>query len=470
MKSNPLKTVSVLLCFCSVSVLAVAQNISVKVNFNNAPDSASTRFTDLKYNKESVFSLDIDDQPVNVMSILAYFQGGVAPEDGISYPGKYFTDGCGVKRPFAAGIAMTAHSNYNDNDLTTASHLLSVDQLKKLVKAGFGLQNHGFYHEKDGYYITNKFNEAKNIAEGTNFIFEKTGFLPRIWTTPSNHTGYNTYVEEQGYLAATSQGVTDGYTSQPVNMWTDHLADLSQFSPSFNVFLRDFNDDWNNTAKTDELKLRVTGLKNKSSATAHKVYRIGTHSYNANNWNGFKSFIDHIESVSNNTIWVASLQEVLEFLEVKRNVIKTESLSQNVLTINLDLSNVSASNYFRDMTLKVDGGKVSSVEVTGADSFSFNADGLINIYKKNANVSPVPKANKLIVNAGTDVITTLPVDTVLFKGTVTGTDSIASYQWTKVSGGAATITSPSSASTTITGLVQGSYVFRLTVTDNGGAT
>ncbi len=51
-----------------------------------------------------------------------------------------------------------------------------------------------------------------------------------------------------------------------------------------------------------------------------------------------------------------------------------------------------------------------------------------------------------------------------------GTDpggAITAYSWTKVSGGAATITSPSAASTTVTGLAQGSYVFRLTVTDNG---
>ena len=48
--------------------------------------------------------------------------------------------------------------------------------------------------------------------------------------------------------------------------------------------------------------------------------------------------------------------------------------------------------------------------------------------------------------------------------------SITSYTWTKVSGGNATINSPSSASTTVTGLQQGTYVFRLTVGDNSGGT
>jgi hypothetical protein len=57
------------------------------------------------------------------------------------------------------------------------------------------------------------------------------------------------------------------------------------------------------------------------------------------------------------------------------------------------------------------------------------------------------------------------------SGSGTDTDgTISSYSWTKISGGTATITSPTSASTTITGLVAGTYVFQLQVTDNNGAT
>jgi hypothetical protein len=74
-------------------------------------------------------------------------------------------------------------------------------------------------------------------------------------------------------------------------------------------------------------------------------------------------------------------------------------------------------------------------------------------------------------NAGTDQSINLPANSVTLTGSGTDADgTIASYAWSKLSGGAATITSPSSASTTVTGLAQGSYTFRLTVTDNGGAT
>jgi chitodextrinase len=74
-------------------------------------------------------------------------------------------------------------------------------------------------------------------------------------------------------------------------------------------------------------------------------------------------------------------------------------------------------------------------------------------------------------NAGADQTITLPTSSVTLTGSGTDSDgTIDSYAWTKISGGAATITSPSSATTTVTGLVQGTYSFWLTVTDNAGST
>ena len=80
-----------------------------------------------------------------------------------------------------------------------------------------------------------------------------------------------------------------------------------------------------------------------------------------------------------------------------------------------------------------------------------------------ANVSP-------IANAGGNKSITLPANSVVLNGSGTDSDgSIAGYSWTKVSGGAATLTNANTASLTASGLTAGTYVFRLTVTDNQGA-
>lgn len=88
-----------------------------------------------------------------------------------------------------------------------------------------------------------------------------------------------------------------------------------------------------------------------------------------------------------------------------------------------------------------------------------------------AETNAAPANQAPTANGGTDQSITLPANSVTLNGSGTDSDgTIAAYAWSKVSGGAATITTPAAASTTVTGLVEGVYVFRLTVTDNGGLT
>jgi Bacterial Ig-like domain len=77
------------------------------------------------------------------------------------------------------------------------------------------------------------------------------------------------------------------------------------------------------------------------------------------------------------------------------------------------------------------------------------------------------------VDAGADSTVNYPTrSSVSLIGTATDSDgSIASTLWTLYYGqGSPTITSPTSLTTTVTGLTYGYYVFKLTATDNQGAT
>ncbi len=89
--------------------------------------------------------------------------------------------------------------------------------------------------------------------------------------------------------------------------------------------------------------------------------------------------------------------------------------------------------------------------------------------RKKSDLTPTNQAP--VANAGADQAITLPTNQVSLTGTGTDADgTISSYAWIKVSGPAGeTITTASSANTSVTGLVAGVYVFRLTVTDNNGA-
>jgi hypothetical protein len=76
-----------------------------------------------------------------------------------------------------------------------------------------------------------------------------------------------------------------------------------------------------------------------------------------------------------------------------------------------------------------------------------------------------------VANAGRDTTLTIPADTAVLNGSASSdlTGTIATYQWTELSGPAnANILSSSAVVSAVSNLVIGDYVFGLTVTDNHG--
>lgn len=126
----------------------------------------------------------------------------------------------------------------------------------------------------------------------------------------------------------------------------------------------------------------------------------------------------------------------------------------------------SPSSASTTITGLVAGVYVFRLTVTDDDGATGTDDIQVTVDEEPGNESPVAEA-------GNGQTISLPIDFVTVDGTASSDPdgTISSYLWTKVSGPATyTITSPTTAITTITGLVAGTYIFRLTVTDNDSAT
>jgi hypothetical protein len=77
-----------------------------------------------------------------------------------------------------------------------------------------------------------------------------------------------------------------------------------------------------------------------------------------------------------------------------------------------------------------------------------------------------------VARAGTDITMTLPTNSTTLNGSASSDPdgTIISYAWVRVSGPTTyTVATPNTATTSLTNLVAGTYVFRLTVIDNSGA-
>ncbi|GIL23255.1 MAG: hypothetical protein BroJett042_17680 [Bacteroidota bacterium] len=122
-----------------------------------------------------------------------------------------------------------------------------------------------------------------------------------------------------------------------------------------------------------------------------------------------------------------------------------------ITTATLDVSNLIAGTYIF---------KITVTDNEGATAF----DNVTVVVQSATNQTP-------IANAGADQSITLPTNSTNFVGSGLDSDgSIVSYQWTQISGGAITLTNANTSSLTVSGAVAGTYIFRLTVTDDDGAT
>ncbi len=108
---------------------------------------------------------------------------------------------------------------------------------------------------------------------------------------------------------------------------------------------------------------------------------------------------------------------------------------------------------------------VHSIRLTVSDDKgATGTDEVVVTVNPPANTAPT-------VNAGADKSITLPENSSSFTATASDADgTITTYLWEQLSGPAATLRNTSTATLSLSNLLEGSYTFKVTVTDNGDAT
>ncbi|SMG41916.1 gliding motility-associated C-terminal domain-containing protein [Marivirga sericea] len=130
------------------------------------------------------------------------------------------------------------------------------------------------------------------------------------------------------------------------------------------------------------------------------------------------------------------------------NTAASSDLNVNEITIN----NLIQGSYVYTLTVTDDDGDSDSDQVT-------------------INVLPIPPNDPPVANAGDNEIITLPQNTFNLQGSATDSDgTIDSYLWEQQNGpNVASLMTPLTQDTDVTGLIDGIYTFSLTVTDNDGS-
>lgn len=358
--------------------------IIIQVVFNAAPTKVSAEFTTLKFNKEAVFNMEWDDNSKDCLDGLAIFKGGKA-SNGISYPGKSYTDGCGNKISYRAALAINGYNSTRQMEIGVNNpSAINYNQMKTLIKEGWDIENHSLKHES----VANVELAKADLAEMNKLLFDRIGYTMNTLVVPSNFNHYMEAASDLGFIAGTTQAdqERDGIKMFPTNAWIP-TVNLNTLPSGFVGLNRTFNDNWSNI---EDVKGKVVKMMN----SPFNLFRMGSH--NVKDIAGFADFVDHIEVLSKDKLWVTTMREMLEYRIVKEKTQKSEKLNGNTLTITLDQKDIADMIRWRDLSLKiVSDASISTVKITGADKSSYNLNtGLVNVFKEHTKF----KSSKLMSN------------------------------------------------------------------------
>jgi hypothetical protein len=367
---------------------AAGADITLTVTFTGTPTNPTTTFADLKYNKSIGFIPVKDDGDVGDFNVVfPYVVGGTAG-DGSSYPGLTYTDGAGKPVKWHYTFAWCANNTHDGSN----NAMTSWAQARTMFASGaIDFTNHSLTHAA---YFSRYYDLKQNEIN----LFNQLGIKTRTFTVPTDYEGFVETAFSLNYLLTASQGYgPGGYASDDNNgpvtynvLWTEKVK--SNEPRRLITTRRWWGDYWTATELSNATKW-VDAAFNASTGTSADtkfVYQGFSHGLNypfsnPSQFVNYKAFLQYINNHSKNgdRAWIPGLQEFAEYLEVKKGVIKSQSVLGNVMTITLDYSKLSQDLMWRDVSLLVGGGRINSVSVSGADDFSYNpATGLINIYKK----------------------------------------------------------------------------------------
>lgn len=364
------------LCLSMGQLLGQRVIINFNTNLKNAPSLTAAA---LKYDKDFAYSFTFDDATEDPFTCaLPIFKGGTVKANNTTYPGMFYTDGCGNQLPFKGGLAWNS-ANRSNLDIHTGNvkGQMTWAQLNEMIDNNWGVYNHSYSHlaVSEQYLSPADYNTQITLNEDATERNTKTAFRPSLFIVPSGDVNYYQYAFAQGYKAVFNQS---GYDQGILGVNVDADVDFSK--PIFRGNL----DETLFNGMLDNIFV-------KANPQNHLWYNEFCH--HIDNFSGsglnFYSFLNYMQTIEqkygakgSDRIWMAPLQEVAEYLTLKKTIKFTMQVSGNKLILDFDLSQVPSWLKRRAITFKFDGAyNIQSIDLPNGGKATFNNGGkrIINI-------------------------------------------------------------------------------------------
>lgn len=471
----------------TVTVNVISQvpegHLLITVNFSQAPDSLTFNKAKLRYDKDFAYSLSLDDGLIDAYTCaFRLMNGGYNPQTLETYPGLFYTDGCGNSVPFAGSLMWySVNSSFNDIHVNTPSYV-SWSQLNEMIDAGWGVVNHSYSHSTNPATT----NYDYQIAANDSAVFSRTGIRMNHFVEPGGvgSSNYWPLAWEKGTVCTYNRNTSQG---NPFGLNIKNHLNYDRFT-----IYRDYKIDGTHTPSNI-----MDGINNcalQSTNGNHLWYNDFTHHVSPTSFNGslifstFRYYMEQIEALygqsGSDRAWVASGVEVFEYLKLRDSSIVSHSLYGNQLRIMVDRTNIPDNllKYAMSFTIEANA-DITSVTVNDPGTQltwrGNTAKKLINVEWSEVTLAPpAPGAVfgdntgstqtafiRQIENTNTLVIS-LPSD-VDASGTLSLHDFYGNEVYSRMNQSEAV---NGSVKMDVTGLPKGTYIVRFTGVDGIAAT
>lgn len=332
-----------------------AQKIAIQ--FTSTPTSAPmlTKAV-LRFDKDFAFSYTIDDATIDaVTTVYPVLRGGTVRSTGVSYPGFFYTDGCGNNMPFNAGIAWNTANQFGiDVHVGNVVDQLTWGQLDTLYDAGWDVLNHSYSHKSKWLFPMAGNDYLNEVEQNGIAVRNKTRGKVQmpVFVVPANDDTYHTPALNLGHKLILDQSAsTIGYGGLRV----DNLQNLYALKVHRTYLGELYKREIPSFIDTVALRSK-NGVKMWYNEFSHRVDNYSTTSGTYN----FAYFKSRIEAVANkygkegtDRMWMAPPQEVYEYLVTRETTTFTSQLTGNRLDIAFNILNIPSWVRRKTLTLVV---------------------------------------------------------------------------------------------------------------------
>lgn len=343
----------------------------IMITFSETPTNVTVEKTPLRYNKSFAISFHNDDGIADIYTEgYPFFTGN--PVGNSTFPGLFFTDGCGNDVAFKLSSNLYSFNGISGPDMHFPGNgygVVTWPQLHEMYTNGCGIYNHGISGDASTDNAFMHYSIARNESYIRRKLFETTpgGVQTRIFVNPNGNVAYSPVAFEQGYFAAfnqSSQGVI-GNNGGDVNLYADWMIPTN--------LNRLIAENTNVMQLADNMfASSINGANFWAPIFTHSIVSQYPLADFHTDWNYIAETYgrDGLDKV-----WVATEEEIISYLRIRQATNISYGLAGNTLLITLS-GDIPSDMRFYPLSLIVDADTpIASIQINGGINNTYNGIG-----------------------------------------------------------------------------------------------